>query len=878
MAPEQAAGRNRDVGPATDVYALGATLYEILTGRPPFRGETPTETLRMVIESECVSPRILRPGVARDLETICLKCLEKDPARRYPSAASLREDIERFLRGEPIHARSISVRLRAAKWVRRRPAHAGALVLVTLLASGLVGGIVYRDALLQSHALRLEHEVARADASAKLARRHLSAFQLRQAKQALDAHQVERAQNILSAMHPDGKPPGDGQAPDDRGFAWHYLMSQACQNLVVLSDRRSERVSEAALSQDGRTLATGDNDGTIRLRDPQTGQGISRLLGHKICVDHLAFSPDGSRLASVGQLDSSRRGEVFLWDLVTARILGRFDGFSDRSVEDMRFDHRGERLWEVSVHDKDGRRLGLWDVKTEPVRPRLMWSEPIRTVHLPVSNNGSIVALEEPGRRFVVREIDSMSELGRTTPIEHGYKLSMPSPDGRLLAVGGSRTVSLWDVSAGRENDRFALSRDDLGSIHFSHNGRYLALVFQNGEFVVRDLQTGAVHAVPTNVANPGRFISVAFSPDDRFVASNVSSIPGGPQPTVIWKLDPWHSIATYPGMVGATMAPQFTTDGTSAILAVEHTAIRWNYSRPAFQQPSGHADEAWSLAFSPDASVLASGSDDTDEPQTIKLWDTATGRLVKGWNAGEGTVSALSFHPSGRIMASGHLGTPGEIRLWAAATGRRLATLAGHTDSVRTLAFSPDGALLATAGSDLSIRIWDVAARECRQVLSGHTDTVASVAFSGDGKHLASAGCDRTIHLWDLASRRAAKLPWVEKISALAYSPNGRTLAAADEDGQIIVWDPMIASRIQTIASDEKELRCLTISPDGETLATAGKGCTIRLWDPATGQELLSLEGHKAQINCVAFSPDGQILASCSHDGAVKLWRGRRE
>ena len=151
MAPEQAAGRNRDVGPATDVYALGATLYEILTGRPPFRGETPTETLRMVIDAECVSPRILRPGLPRDLETICLKCLEKDPARRYASAAALGEDLERFLQGEPIRARPISVRLRAAKWVRRRPMHAAALLLVTLLASGLVGGIVYRDVLLQSH-------------------------------------------------------------------------------------------------------------------------------------------------------------------------------------------------------------------------------------------------------------------------------------------------------------------------------------------------------------------------------------------------------------------------------------------------------------------------------------------------------------------------------------------------------------------------------------------------------------------------------------------------------------------------------------------------------------------------------------------------------
>ena len=133
---------------------------------------------------------------------------------------------------------------------------------------------------------------------------------------------------------------------------------------------------------------------------------------------------------------------------------------------------------------------------------------------------------------------------------------------------------------------------------------------------------------------------------------------------------------------------------------------------------------------------------------------------------------------------------------------------------------------------------------------LSGHTDTVASVAFSRDGKHLASAGCDRAIHLWDLASSSSGQAPMGRKDLCFGVPPNGRTLAAANEDGQITVWDPMIRlARVQTIASDEKELRCLTISPDGETLATAGKGYMIRLWDPATGQELLSLEGHKAQI-----------------------------
>ncbi len=184
MAPEQAAGRRREIGPAADVYALGATLYEVLTGRPPFQGESYLETLGQVLADDPVSPRLLRPGLPRDLETICLKCLEKDVARRYASASGLREDLERFLRGEPIRARPVSIRLRAAKWVRRRPMHAAALVLAGLLASGLFGGIVYRDVLLQDHTLQLEREVTRADANARLARRHLQGFQLRQAGEA----------------------------------------------------------------------------------------------------------------------------------------------------------------------------------------------------------------------------------------------------------------------------------------------------------------------------------------------------------------------------------------------------------------------------------------------------------------------------------------------------------------------------------------------------------------------------------------------------------------------------------------------------------------------------------------------------------------------
>lgn len=875
MAPEQAEGRNRDVSPATDVYGLGATLYELLTGRPPFRGETTTETLRMVIESDCVPPRALRPGLPRDLETICQKCLMKDPSRRYPTAKELGDDLRRYLNREPVRARPLSVGQRISKWARRRPAHAAALAIAATMVLGLFAGLVHRHALVRRHARELEREVLRVDASERLARRHLRAFELRQARAAIDAGQFERAQDLLRGIQAGGAIPASGS--DRLGFAWDYLMSRARRHVLVLSDRRGERVSEVTLSPDGQILATGDDDGTIRLRDPNTGQTRRILIGHRQSILRLIFSSDGRRLGSLGREGEVQRSEVFFWDLPSGKLAGRLEEAPGSEVTEVSFDPSGRFLWEVTRVEGGSLRLGLWDLTAGVSRPHLIWSRPIRSGSPPISRDGHLVAIEEEPRSFVVRDVLG-NERGRTGVLEREPIFATPSPDGRLLAIAvRPAAIHVWDLTRRRIRARFEGLGETPGRLSFSPDGRYLACDFRSGACAIRDLVGGMNFSIPAGV-DPDLRVKTCFSPDSRLLARNVPTAAGRDQPIHIWQLDPWTRLASYPGVARLSEHYVFDQRSGSLFAAIGYEAIRWNHAaKSEAAQPAGHTDEAWSVAFSPDSKILASGSDDTDEPRTIKLWDVATGREVRGWYAGVGTVSALAFDPEGRVLASGHLMTPGEVRLWEPTTGRRLATLPGHADSVRTLAFSPDGTILATAGSDRTIRLWDTRTWTCRHKLTGHDDTVRHLSFSPGGTHLASAANDKTVKVWDVSSGIAgAHLPGLEKIASVSYAPNGQGLATADERGLITLWDPTWSSQHTTIDSDDDELRCLVFSPNGEALATAGTSREIRLWDPVTGQELLSLTGHKAKVNALAFSPDGTALASCSHDGAVRLWRSR--
>ena len=368
MAPEQAAGRHREVGPATDVYALGATLYEILTGRPPFRGETDAETLRLVLETEPVALRLLRPGLPRDLETICLKCLCKAPAARYVSGGALVLDLTRFLDGRPIEGRPISRSKRAMAWARRRPAVAAMLALVVLMAGTLVGGIAAWAHWVEWHNTQLEIEVARADRQTReaekqrriaedgrrLAERHGYADGLRMARQAILARQPELAQEILH----DIRSGSDGV--DQRGFAWNYLWRQSNREFTQLWGHES-RISGSVLAANGSMLAGCDSRGRTVIWDLAQRGVIERprtvLTPSVKCTEHIGFSPDGRLFVAVPEEPSGL--SLGILDQAAGQPVVRLDCGQCQWIGTIRFDEQSQRTAALVVR-RDGKRWILW--------------------------------------------------------------------------------------------------------------------------------------------------------------------------------------------------------------------------------------------------------------------------------------------------------------------------------------------------------------------------------------------------------------------------------------------------------------------------------------------------------------------------------------
>jgi WD40 repeat protein len=877
MAPEQASGRHGDLTPAADVYGLGALLYQMLTGRAPFKGATALSTLEQVVSQEPLPPRKFQRQIPRDLETICLKCLEKEPPRRYGSAADLAEDLRRFLHGEPIRARPIRVLGRAWKWAKRRPVNAGLAAAVVLVAVLGMAGILWQwqGAVAARRVADRERDDARSERDN--ARRQLARANIAAAASALQLHNSPAAGRSLAAT------------PDEyRKWEWHHFHSQLDNAAEVLAGHKGP-ILGVAFSPDGTRLVSASRDETLRIWHAATGREIAVVRGHRGVVQALAFSPHGRRLASGGDDRTVR-----LWDGRTGAPLAICSGHAG-SVYALAFNRDGTRLVSGALADTAYR---LWDADTGKL-VRMLPGAAKNGTGLTVARHGGALTFTPDGSRVVicereaVRVVDAASgkeALVLRAPGAPYYCLTL-SRDGRRLVTGSDypdNAVRLWDAASGELLSVMSGHTNRVHVVIFSPDGARVVSCSQDQTLRVWD--TAGTRPVVVLRGHTGSVMQAAFNPDGTRL---VSAAEDGT--LRLWNLGNGEPLAVFRGHQDRIWACAFSPDGARLASASFDRAVRlWDVAQVerdgVFRAHDGYV---YDVAFSPDGTYLASAAWDN----SVRLCDPGSGRqtaLLQGPGREPGRRSdkgpvvsdlaglmlALAFRPDGAQLVTGS--RSGTVQFWDVPKGRlrRTVTLAGA--GVDSLAYSPDGKQVAAALGNTdpgqqtsgSVVLLDARSGAVVRTLTGHTDGVLAVRFRSDGRRLASGGFDRTLRVWDAVTGEvlAVLTGHGATVTAVAFSNDGRLLASASRDRTVRLWD---AQSLQPLATLEHAslVHGVAFSPDGTRLAAACDDNTIRLWDVATRQEVAELRGHRAYVHAVAFGPDGTRLVSASGDFTVRVW-----
>jgi WD40 repeat protein/serine/threonine protein kinase len=836
MSPEQVDYRGI-VDHRSDLYSLGATLYEVLTLTPVFSDATHESLRRLIATDEPRSPRQLNRRIPADLETIILKSMSKDGGDRYATAGEFAADLRRFLEGKPIHARTIGHLRRALKWMRRRPAVAALIAVSGLVLAIVFGGGWWHAASLEvaltaGDNMRIaadeqRHAAIEQETRAREQERRVRQFRyvadMKLAFAAWKSNQVSEVLGLLARHEPD-------EGGDDlRTFVWHYLWALCHSELKTLSGHVDD-VHCVAFSPDGRRLATASHDGTAKIWDVGSGAKIATFLeGHTGQLDTVAFSPDGNLLA-VGSDDHVAR----LYDISSGRELFALHGHTG-FVNAVAFSPNGALL----ASGGEDHVVKLWDPATGREQATL------------VGHSGAIQSLAF-------------------------------SPDGNTLATASAdRSAILWNLAERQPRATMRGHDNQVLSVAFAHSRPILATASEDRTVKLWDATTGAEKAT---LRGHDRIVQcVTFSPDDRTLAAAVKD-------GTVWLWDVGTETVrhTIRGHVGRVWCATFSPDGRTLVTAGGDRTVKYwdpeiDSSRRVLCET---AAPVAALAFSPDGRRIAAAAPARARTESCFLvCDVAEGVERSVLRRHARGFARASLSPDGRaaLMIFPTLGWSGEelIQLLADDWECRDGTVHAGPDlsplDVEAIALSPDYQTLVTAHEKTIF--WDLESGSERGRLATLPGIVTAAVFSPDGRGLATGRQHGVAQIWDVATgaELAEFKGHLQAITSFAFSSDGRTLATASTDRTVRLWDRATGAPLAALQGHAGPVQAVAFSPDGKTLASGGDDLAVRLWDVATRQELVALEGHRHAVYSVAFSPDGNTLASGgaapAGQGVIFLW-----
>lgn len=861
MSPEQFADAVDGLDVRADVYALGVVLYELLAGRLPYDvAKRPVYAVAHVVQQAEPTPLAkVHPRFRGDVDTIVMKCLEKDRGRRYSSAAELEADLGRHLDGEPISASPPRLSETIARLVRRhRLAALATAAFLTALVVGGVGASIFAVRATRERAAALR-EKARADAAADVATQRLYLANLRSLAAAIGDRNLRlgrqlHAENVALA----GDPP----------LELRILGARLDEALVVLDWKRGP-VGEVEYSPDGRILAAWC------------------LLG-----ETLRSEDDLKRLVHASSLLTSSRGEIVFFGVGGRHDYARLPTPADEWAT---FWRARSTAW--------GRRSGddpvVRPVAVCPAGGRVAVQVSDGRIHIRDATNGS-------------REVVIAGHRGRISGASF-------SPDGSRLAIGGAaKSLGLWDASNGRLVAMLGDREDRFGAIQFSPDGSRLAAIELRRDRLlavrIHDAADGRPLAtVTTRRADVPTGCLLAFSPDgDHLVAALADD------ELRVWKVSSGDACASLERASGTVTVLAFSPDGRQVAGGFANGAIRlWNWRTAALEREFlGHDGAVTTLAFHPDGDALASSSVDGTvriwsraasaplaslpdrrgmtaaafspdgrrlavaplDGGTVELWDPRTVERLHALDVGDGTVAEVAYAPDGAVVAAAVRAgdRAGGVRVWDAESGTLVCALDEIAGGVERVAFSPDGSRLLTTSGGGVAAVWDP--RSGRRVSSaaadyrGGFDDVGAV-FGLAGKRVGY----RIPRLLDAETGAAAAALAQGHVSCLAASPDGRLLAAGMAIGSVTLSDFSTGRVFARLHGHAAPVRAIAFSVDGSRIATGALDGSVCLWDARGGVEprdpIRAFIGHEAAVEMAVFGPDGCRLVTAARDGTARVW-----